>query len=250
MSASARHGAAPVTATSRQPAETGGAEYRYGVVFLLILCAVVFVIVAPDGHGSRAVTFAIVGAALLVAVWTSGEPSVVRRRGAVVGGGAIALVTVGTAAGLLPHSITLAVGAVLTVAVPATLAGGLLRLVRARRATLQAVAGALAIYLFVGLGFASAIGFVAAVGSANYFADTANSTASEHVYYSFTVLTTTGFGDLTAAHSVGRAIALVTVGTAAGLLPHSITLAVVEMLVGQLYLVTVIGILVGRRADA
>ena len=51
------------------------------------------------------------------------------------------------------------------------------------------------------------------------------------MYYSFTVLTTTGFGDLTAAHGLGRA------------------LAVVEMLVGQLYLVTVISILIGRRLE-
>jgi hypothetical protein len=50
------------------------------------------------------------------------------------------------------------------------------------------------------------------------------------VYYSFTVLTTTGFGDYTAAHPVGHA------------------LAVLEMLTGQLYLVTVIGIVVGNFA--
>jgi hypothetical protein len=47
------------------------------------------------------------------------------------------------------------------------------------------------------------------------------------VYYSFTVLTTTGFGDLTAASAAGEA------------------LSVVEMLAGQIYLVTVIGVLVG-----
>ncbi len=43
-------------------------------------------------------------------------------------------------------------------------------------------------------------------------------------------MTTTGFGDFTAATHVGRA------------------LAVVEMLVGQIYLVTVIGVLVGNFA--
>jgi Ion channel len=238
MSASARRGAAPLMAARSQSAETGGAQsetegaqYRYAAVFVLILGAVLWVIVAPDGDGARAVTLAIVGTALLVAVGTSRERTVVRRRRLAYGGAAIAVLTIGTAASLLPHSIALAAGAVLTLSVPATLAGGLLRLVRERGATLQAVAGALAIYLSVGLAFSSAIGFVAAVGSANYFAETANSTPSEHVYYSFTVLTTTGFGDLTAAHSVGRA------------------LAVLEMLTGQLYLVTVIGILIGRRVE-
>ncbi len=230
MTASAAHGL-PAAAAGVKSAETRGAEYRYGAVFALVITAVVFVIVAPNGDGSRAVAFAIVGSALLVAVLTSRERTVVRRRRATYGGALIVLVTILTAVGVLPHSIALIVGAAVTLAVPATLAGGLLRLVREQGATVQAVAGALAIYLSVGLAFSSAIGFVAAVGSASFFAETANSTPSENVYYSFTVLTTTGFGDLTAAHSIGRA------------------LAVVEMLIGQLYLVTVIGILIGRRVD-
>ena len=49
-------------------------------------------------------------------------------------------------------------------------------------------------------------------------------------YYSFTTLTTTGFGDLTPATPAGHA------------------LAVIEMLTGQLYLVTVIGLLIGNFA--
>ena len=60
--------------------------------------------------------------------------------------------------------------ALLTLAIPVTLGGGLVRLVRTRGATLQAVAGGLAIYLLAGLGFASAIGFVATFESAQYFA--------------------------------------------------------------------------------
>ena len=107
---------------------------------------------------------------------------------------------------------------------------GLLRLVREHGVTVQAVAGALAIYLLVGLLFAWAIGFVSAVDSAPYFAQGNDLPDGVRVYFSFTVLTTTGFGDYTAATSVGRA------------------LAVVEMLVGQIYLVTVIGLLVGNFA--
>jgi hypothetical protein len=74
---------------------------------------------------------------------------------------------------------------------------------------------------------------VAHVDGAPYFAQGTSGSNGQRVYFSFTVLTTTGFGDLTAATPVGRA------------------LAVVEMLVGQLYLVTVIGVVVanfgGRR---
>ena len=207
------------------------AQYRYGAVFILILTTVVFLIIAPEGDASRAIGFAIAGAALIVSIVTSRERSVVRRRRVVVASVTIVVVTVLTAAGAIPHAATQGISVVMTVAVPLTLGGGLLRLVRERGATPQAVAGGLAIYLLLGLAFASVIGFVAGIGSTHYFAQTAQDTTSQRVYYSFTVLTTTGFGDFTAAQGVGRAI------------------AVVEMLVGQIYLVTVISILIGRRIE-
>jgi hypothetical protein len=215
----------------RRSDEPDVAHYRYGIVFILILTTVVFLIVAPEGNASRAIGFAIAGVALLVAIVTSRERSVVRRRRVVGATVTIVVVTALTAAGAIPHAATQGIGVVMTLAVPLTLGGGLLRLVRERGATPQAVAGGLAIYLLLGLAFASVIGFVGGIGSAHYFAQTAQDTTSQRVYYSFTVLTTTGFGDFTAAQGVGRAI------------------AVVEMLVGQIYLVTVISILIGRRVE-
>jgi hypothetical protein len=207
------------------------AQYRYGAVFILILTTVVFLIVAPDGNVSRAIGFAISGAALLVAIVTSRERNVIRRRRVLGAAVTIIVVTILTAAGSMPKSITQGISAAMALAVPLTLGGGLLRLVRERGATPQAVAGGLAIYLLLGLLFASVIGFVAGISSAHYFAQTAQDTTSQRVYYSFTVLTTTGFGDFTAAQGVGRAI------------------AVVEMLICQIYLVTVISILIGRRVE-
>ena len=134
---------------------------------------------------------------------------------------------VAVAAGAVPAEVTLVIAGLIGIAIPLTLAGGLLRLVGARGATLQAVAGALAIYLCLGLTFAWIIGLIARIDPAPYFASGTDGSESDRVYYSFTVLTTTGFGDLTAASQVGHA------------------LAVLEMLLGQLYLVTVIGVLIG-----
>jgi Ion channel len=218
--------------TSRRAEAAGEATFRYGAVFLLVFAAAVFIIVSSDADWSRALAFAIVAAALLVGVGTAREPSAIRRRRAVFGSGAALLVTVGIAFGVVSRDLTFLLTALLTLAIPVSLARGLLRLIRAQGVTVQAVAGALAIYLAVGLAFSSAIGFVAAVGPAHFYSQGTNGTASDDVYYSFTVLTTTGFGDLTAAQRVGRA------------------LAVIEMLVGQLYLVTVIGILIGRRVGS
>jgi hypothetical protein len=203
-------------------------EYRYGVVFVLALVLVIFVIVAPAADWSRAVFVALEAAALLIAVATSREREEIRRVRAIGVAVVGLIVIVGVASGVISAKVTFLLGTLLALAIPATLIGGLVRLIRSRGVTIPAVSGALAIYLIVGLLFASAIGFVTYLDSTPYFAQGTDGSAGDRVYFSFTVMTTTGFGDFTPASSVGHA------------------LAVVEMLVGQLYLVTVIGILVGN----
>lgn len=210
-------------------AEDVEAAFRYGIVFLVVLLVVVFIIVTPDGDLSRAVTFVLVAGALLVVAGTSRERSGIRRREVLGGAAASAVVTVGIATGVVSRDASFVLTALVTLSIPISLSRGLLRLVRSHGATLQAVAGGLAIYLTLGLAFGSLIGFAAAIGPSHFFSQGTNGSVSADVYYSFSVLTTTGFGDYTAAHHLGRA------------------LAVIEMLVGQIYLVTVIGVLVGRR---
>lgn len=206
------------------------AGFRYGVVFLLTLTLLVFVIVTPGEDWSRAVACALQWLALLTVVATSRASNNVRRPVAIVLLGLASFTVVGEAANALPDAVLFAISGLLSAAIPLALIGGLMVLVRTHGVTLQAVAGALTLYLLLGLVFAWVIGFVAKVDNAPYFAQQANASTSQIVYFSFAVLTTTGFGDLTAATHVGRA------------------LAVVEMLLGQLYLVTVIGVLVGNFA--
>ncbi len=207
------------------------AQFRYGVVFLLTFALVVFVIAAPSADWSRAVALTTEGAALLVAVATARERKEVRHRNALVVGIAMLAVVVAVATGAVSRQLTDAVGAVVTAAVPVVIFQGVVRLMRERGVTVQAVAGALAIYLSVGLVFAWIISFIAHVDSTPYFAQHTSGTQGDRVYYSFTVLTTTGFGDFSAATPAGHA------------------LAVVEMLTGQLYLVTAIGLLIGNFAS-
>jgi voltage-gated potassium channel Kch len=206
------------------------AGFRFGLVFLLTLTLLVFVIVAPSADWSRAVGCALQWLALLAIVATSRASSGVRRPAAVVLLALASFTVVGEAAGALSDAVLFAISGLLSAAIPFALIGGLVRLVRARGVTPQAVAGALTLYLLVGLVFAWVIGFTAKAGGAQYFAQQANPSTSQIVYFSFTTMTTTGFGDLSAITKVGRA------------------LAVVEMLLGQLYLVTVIGVLVGNFA--
>jgi hypothetical protein len=206
----------------------GEAPFRYGVVFLLILGLVMFEIIAPTGTLQRAIALGLAGAALVVAVATWRTHTLRERRIALVIASGVAVMVVGVASGILGAAFEAAAATLVLVAIPATLARGLFHLVSQRGATVQAIAGALSVYLMLGLLFASVIGFIAEVTARPYFVQGAGVTNGDRVYFSFTTLTTTGYGDYTAATSVGHAV------------------AVLEMLTGQIYLITVIGVLIGH----
>lgn len=219
------------------PQGTEEATYRYGIVLALLLALVAFSIVAPTATWSRALAFALEIGALVVTIATSRAAREIRGRRALIVALAGALLVAAIALRSLPIAVTFAISGLISAAIPVAFAGGVMRLLRDRGVTVQAVAGALSVYLLVGLLFAWTIGFVAKVQSGPYFVQQPHVDTSSATYYSFTVMTTTGLGDLTAATRVGRA------------------LAVLEMLIGQIYVVVVIGLLVGnvtgrRRAVA
>ncbi len=212
----------------RDPPADRTAQFRYGIVFLLTLALVVFVIAAPSANWSSATALTIESIALVLSIATARERQQVRRRNAAAVGAVMIVLILLVATGAAPSQLTDAAYALVTAAIPVVIVGGLLRLLRERGVTTQAVAGALAIYLSVGLLFAWIISFITHADSTLYFAQHTDDTEGERVYFSFTVLTTTGFGDFSPATPSGHA------------------LAVIEMLTGQLYLVTVIGLLIGN----
>ena len=94
--------------------------------------------------------------------------------------------------------------------------------------TMQNIYGAISAYLIIGVAFAS---FFAAIGHLNgghFFADGQQGSTQTFQYFSFTTLTTVGYGDFTAAGSFGRAM------------------ADLEALTGQIFLVTLVAFLVTR----
>ena len=91
------------------------------------------------------------------------------------------------------------------------------------------ILGALCVYLLLGLFFASVYGAVAAIGSGPLFAQAlGDGAAIDRTYFSFVTLSTVGYGDLSARADVAR------------------MLAVSEALLGQIYLVTVVALLIGN----
>jgi prepilin signal peptidase PulO-like enzyme (type II secretory pathway) len=222
--------------STQAPKDTRPIEHRYGIVLGLTILAVLFSILAPDTPTGRGISVLLQSAMLLAVIATSRESHTARNARTALA----FLVLVALAAlvllSVIPAWIGAAGTAVAVTAVLAVLTRGIVRLIRERGVTLQAVAGALTTYLLIGLLFALVIRVLAGISPHPYFQQASGSTVtqSQEIYFSFTTLTTTGYGDLTPALSVGRA------------------LSVLEMLIGQIYLVTVIGLLVGnlRRGPA
>ena len=94
--------------------------------------------------------------------------------------------------------------------------------------TLEAVFGVLSVYLLLGMFFAFTYGAIDRLGEESFFAGGATATLSHCLYYSFATLTTVGYGDFTASSNLGH------------------TLSVFEALLGQIYLVTVVSLIVAN----
>jgi len=92
----------------------------------------------------------------------------------------------------------------------------------------KSVVGAICIYLLLGMLFSFAYGSAAKLGSGFFFAQGTDGTPAIRLYFSYITMATVGYGDYSAAGDFGR------------------TLAVLEGLMGQLYLVTVVALLVSR----
>ncbi|WP_249667271.1 potassium channel family protein [Cellulomonas fengjieae] len=140
-------------------------------------------------------------------------------------------------------AVSAAVAAFALVALPATTADGVLdgvvcvilltalvvildRILRRTAVTVQSLAGALSAYLIIGMFFASVFGLMDSLTPGPFFASGEAANARSFQYFSYTTLTTLGYGDYTAAQFPGRSI------------------ATFEALVGQVFLAVLVARLV------
>jgi len=186
----------------------------------------VFVEVAPDDSWADAVLLLLQSVTLVTALWTSG---VARVESAVN----LVLVTLAAVSAVLlilvgGTALDAFVGVLSAVLVFATAATVILGIIDQREANPQAVLGAVCVYVLLGMMFVFIYGVLATLGDGNFFAQGTDGTRSVRVYFSYTTLVTLGYGDYTAKGELGR------------------TFAISEALIGQLYLVTVIALLISR----
>ena len=92
----------------------------------------------------------------------------------------------------------------------------------------RTILAALCVYVLLGMLWAYVYTVIGNFGSSAFFAQAVQPTSADFLYFSFITLLTVGYGDLTAAGNLGRAC------------------AVLEALFGQIYLVTIVALLVSR----
>ncbi len=201
------------------------AEESYGLLFFLIILSLIATAVAGGSTPGRGIAIVLQGLVLLFALWTTRSGRLVVRVALVLV--PLAVVMAGAAA-TGDSDRAEGVVALTSAALAVTAIGAIVRRLASHpRVDGQTILGALSIYLLIGTFFAALYRTVAAFSGEPFFGFE-NVDWVDYVYFSFVTLTTTGYGDLTAATDLGR------------------MLAVTEALLGQLYLVSVVALVVGN----
>lgn len=197
----------------------------YALVFVLFLAVMVFAIAAPGNRGAWLVSNVIYLVAAAAALWTSASTPAPLRARVLIPLGLLILAAIGVAAAVDSTGTAAALGSLLIAFIGVVI---VYDLVTQGAATWQAALGVLTLYVLIGILFGSLYSVVAAFEGGSFFANDTEGTLSDHLYFSYTTLTTTGYGDYAAASGIGRA------------------LAALEMVAGELFLVTVVAVAVAR----
>jgi hypothetical protein len=199
----------------------------YVAVLVLLIVTYFFVSLLPETTWSRLLQEVVVGATLLITLRTSHARLRLQRlaRAGVAAG--LVLTLIGSVVGgalYLVHTVFL----LLLLVTPFVI---LNRILRHKTVSIETIAGAIDVYVLLGLIFSSLYRSVAVIAGTPFFAQTNHASANQFLYFSFATQTTVGYGDLTAATNFGRSI------------------VVIEALIGQIFLVTLVARLVSLMAS-
>ncbi|HKA83649.1 MAG TPA: potassium channel family protein [Acidimicrobiales bacterium] len=191
----------------------------YGLVLLMIIATYVLAVALPARWGAS-----IVLVVQIATVRLSLHTSRARRGFLVVANGVFAIAAVAAVANLFSERAVLT--SFVFVSASALYVVAPISIVRhigyRHQVDQETMLGALAAYLLIGMAFAFMYRFIGSVQGGPFFGAGGEGTISDDLFFSFVTLTTTGYGNLVPAKNPGQ------------------SLAVLEALTGQLFLVTAV----------
>ncbi len=196
----------------------------FGLVLILVLVTYVLASLFENrGWGSVLLTLA-TGATSVVALTSSHVRAGLVRGAIVLSGLTVLLAAVGAAT---DDRVWLNLATLIQVTLLAIAMGAVLRrVVMAPEVGSRTILGALSVYAVLGILFTFVYGVVDRVQSGPFFEGHPHPAGSDFLFFSYTTLTTTGYGNLVPGSQPGRLIS--------GL----------EMMIGQIFLVTLVAGLV------
>ncbi len=199
-----------------------GRQGRYGLL-LATLIAVYLLSALASGRPTQDAQLVLVVAVALIGLRNTDFPHSNVARWATVIGSVLAIALVASSDSSVARGIASVWTAILLLATVVIIVDGVLKL---NTVTLQSIYAALSAYMLIGLMFAAVFGAIDGLGGTDFFANGEAANLRTYQYFSFTTLTTLGYGDFTAGGSFGRAV------------------AVLEAMTGQIFLATLVARLV------
>jgi hypothetical protein len=198
----------------------------YGVAFVALALSTLMLVAAGTTPRSPIAAAAVVLLLFTLAVTMRVSGIATRARFAVLGGTGVAVI-IGVAGAALAQRTGALILLIAWFSLIVTTIWGIFRRIKTyERVTMSLVLGLLCVYLLLGLGFGVLYAILGEI--ARPALTGADAGMSGDVYFSFITMATVGYGDLTPANSLVRAV------------------AVAEAILGQLYLVSVVSLAVGR----
>ncbi|MCX6372731.1 MAG: potassium channel family protein [Actinobacteria bacterium] len=206
----------------------------YGLVLVLLIASYFVMAVAGDYHYGRMLSLVM----LATTTWLALRASQVERR---LLRYAVTFIPVTTLAAIvlsvvgsenLTRAISAALAALLVIVAPVAIVK---RLATHLVVNMNTFYGAICVYLLIAMFFASLFALSGVLAGDSFFVQLQppdKASTIDYLYFSFTTITTVGYGDLTAQGNVGR------------------MLAVLEAVLGQLYLITVVSLVVQNLGQA
>ena len=206
----------------RQRAER--ASDAFGLVLALVLVTYVLTSLL-DNHGWSAVILNLATSATSIVALTSSHARAGFVRGVIwLSALTVALAAVGAASG---DRAWLTLASVIQITLLAVaMAAVLRRVVSTAEVGSRTILGAISVYTVLGILFTYLYGTIDRIQSGNFFENVAHPSGSDLLFFSYTTLTTTGYGNLVPSGQAGRMV------------------AGVEMMIGQIFLVTLVAGLV------